>query len=256
MKVALRALSISLILLWLFVSMLLITVLYSAIRIEIGQVSTETEPTETGARLIIDVPIHNRGFHDITDLELSIDVVVELTGDVIMSSTSYVPIIRKGEEGHLVHVIELNLTEIAENERACRALVLNDTNLIMIARISLTYAYMFRAEIEANSTSPWGAPMSGLTVSLELPGPGEGELVAILSFENHASFSYSFQLEAFNHLGDSLGSSGTTDVYANSTFDGLAISIPVDTALWTGSGYVLAHLFIGSAILTLEVARF
>jgi len=256
LKVAARALSIALILLSLLMGMLLLTVIYSARRIRIETPTVKSELTDTGTRLIMEVPIYNEGFHDITDVELRTDIVVELTGDVIATSTSYLPMVAKGGEGRLVHVVEFDLTEIARNERALRALMLNNTNLIVVASLSLVYAYMFEISLEANASSPWGAPMSGLVMALEPPGPGEDEITAVLSFANNASFGYNFKLEALNELGYSLGNSSLIYVDPGASFEEEAITIPINTALWTGSGSIRVHFFIGRACLALEVMTY
>ena len=97
--------------------------------------------------------------------------------------------------------------------------------------------------------------MAKAKVELELPGPGEDELTANLTFVNNSPYGYSFWLEALNDLNQTLGTSEAFNVDPGTLFDG-SITMTIDTSLWTGSGSLLVHLSLGSVVLDVEVARY
>ena len=254
MKVTLRALSVVIGVLWLFLGVFIATVIYSATQIRIENISMSAEISGTAFYYNITITIFNGGFHDIRNLTITTAMIFNLTGDVILNKSTVLPAIGKGERGTLVHTIVLDLAALqAENAHAFRLLMLNDSDMTVVSSISLIYAYIFGTELTMNSTSRWGAPLSHMRIwAYNLSA---GLLSFNMSFVNSSPMSYTFWVEVLNERGESLGNSSQVSVLPGYMLMG-RVGVPVDMALWTGSGTVVAHLMVEGTHLALPVVEY
>ncbi len=248
MRMAMRGLSIATGVLWLFMAVFILTALYSATQFGFEISSAEVNAVGSAIVLTLNITLSNGGFHDITDLLVRSWVFVNTT--LLSNSTSGPFTIKGGETGSVAHDIIIDLADVAANKTLIRMLVLNDTILNVTLTVSLTYAYMVDAVIDANFSFPWGAPMSNLTVhGYRWTGTA---LEVDLSFVNKSPLAYNFSLEMLNSTGGSVGSSTTTHIEASSAFSG-TISIPVNTAYMTPKWTLLAHVSLDTLDITVEV---
>ena len=255
MRVTLRALSVATGLLWLFIGLFLATTIYSAMQIGIEEVSI-SPPQVEGAALYynITIAIYNGGFYDIRNLTITTTMILNLTGDLILSTSSMLPAIGKGERGTLVHVVVLDLAAVQEeNATVFRILMLNNSDINVLSSIGLLYAYMFWTELSTSFTAAWGAPLSGMRVwAYEL----SGNIFSFnMTFLNTSLMSYSFWVEVLNDQGEVVGASAPVDVSSGRGLSG-RMSIQVDLGRWTGSGTIMAHLDVEGTHLSLPVVEY
>ena len=255
MRVTLRALSVATGLLWLFIGLFLATTIYSAMQIRIEEVGVSLPQVE-GAALYynITITIYNGGFYDIRNLTITTTMILNLTGDLILSTSSMLPAIGKGERGTLVHVVVLDLAAVqAENATVFRILMLNNSDITVVSSIGLLYAYTFWTELSTNFTAAWGAPLSGMRVWAY--GLSGNVFSFNMTFVNSSPMSYSFWVEVLNDRGEVVGTSSPVDVAPGYVFEG-QVSVLVDPGLWTVSGTIVAHLDVEGTHLSLPVVEY
>jgi len=209
MKQAARALGWATSILWIILLFFTITVVYSAFQI---RPSFKTEPSVSilDDTLIVSLPfiLYNGGFYDISKFNIT-TMIREDAGLTIARSSTLVPTIPKGANTSITHNMSLGIGQLATDDLSY--LLFNDSELHVAAVLRLTYADAFPFEISLNSSMPWGAPLSNLTV-----GDISGSSFVPLSFENHSYFEMSgtVQLEIVNN-GDHVVGEGTTAFYAS-----------------------------------------
>ena len=255
MRVTLRALSVATGLLWLFVGLFLATAIYSAMQIGIEEVSI-SPPRVDGSALYynITIAIYNGGFYDISNLTITTTMILNQTGDVILSTSSMLPAIEKGGRGTLVHVVVLDLAAVQEENAAVfRMLMLNNSDITVVSSIGLLYAYTFWTELSTNFTAAWGAPLSGMRVwDYELSG---NVFSFNMTFVNNSLMSYSFWVEVLNDQGEVVGTSSPVDMAPGYVLTG-RVSVLVDLGGWTDSGTIVAHLSVDGTHLSLPVVGY
>jgi len=255
LRVTLRALSVATGLLWLFVGLFLATAIYSAMQIGIEEVSI-SPPRVEGAALYynITIAIYNGGFYDISNLTITTTMILNQTGDVILSTSSMLPAIEKGGRGTLVHVVVLDLAAVQEENAAVfRMLMLNNSDITVVSSIGLLYAYTFWTELSTNFTAAWGAPLSGMRVwDYELSG---NVFSFNMTFVNNSLMSYSFWVEVLNDQGEVVGTSSPVDMAPGYVLTG-RVSVLVDLGGWTDSGTIVAHLSVDGTHLSLPVVGY
>ena len=255
MRVTLRALSVATGLLWLFIGLFLATTIYSAMQIRIEGVSVSLPQVE-GAGLCynITIVIYNGGFYDIRNLTITTTMILNQTGDVILSTSSMLPAIEKGERGTLMHIVVLDLAAIQEeNDAVFRILMLNNSDITVVSSIELLYAYMFWTKLSTNFTAAWGAPLSDMRVwAYEL----SGDVFSFnMTFVNSSPMSYSFWVEVLNDQGEVVGTSSPVDMAPGYVLTE-RVDVPVDLGGWTGSGTIVAHLDVEGTHLSLPVVEY
>ena len=248
MRLAIRGLSIATGILWLFMGVFVATALYSATQLDFNISSADVTGIGSAVSVGLNITIVNNGFHDITDLMVMSEVFLGPTP--LSNSTSGPFTIRSGADQTIPHAIIVDLAELTGNETLVRILVFNDTWLNATITIRLTYAYMVEASLAANLSLPWGALMSGFTISdWRVIG---NTMEVDLAFANKSPLPYQFKLEVLNETGGSVGISDPTAVDAGTVFSG-TISIPLQTAYMTASWHLVVHLLLGTLDLALEV---
>jgi len=208
MKQAVRALGWATGIFWIMLLFFTITVVYSAFQIR-PSFTTEPSVSTSHDTLIVSLPfiLYNGGLYDISKFNIT-TVVRDDGGLTIARSSTFVPIISKGVNASITHNMSLGIGQLATDDLSY--LLFNDSELDVAAILKLTYANAFPFEIALNSSMPWGAPLSNLTV-----GGISGSSLVPLSFENHSYFEMSgtMQLEIVDNAGHVVGE-GTTGFYA------------------------------------------
>ncbi len=248
MRLAIRGLSIATGILWLFMGIFVATALYSATQLDFSISSANITGTGSVVSVSFNITIINNGFHDITGLTILSKVSL---GPTPITNSSSGPFTISSRTNQTVpHAIAIDLAELVGNETLIRTLVFNDTWLNATITIMLTYAYMVEASLTANLSFPWGALMSGFTISdWRIAG---STMQVDLAFANNSPLPYQFQLEVINETGGRAGISDPTAVDAGSVYSG-TISIPLQMAYMTASWRLLVHIHLGTLDLALEV---
>jgi len=249
MKAALRILSFTTIILWVFVGAFIGLTVYSALKIRIEEFSGGG--AFLGYKFIVQVnaSLFNGGYFDITDIDILTRLHMPLVGVELNRSSTSVPAIRAGEEGRISHEFVLDFLSLLERPEVVRALLLNSTDLELIVSFSLTYAIVFTVKMDVNTTMPWGAFLSGFEVRAYEATPVDTEVYLVLdiTFENDAELGFNFWLRAFDEAGTPIGESSPISISAGDTFDG-QVSIPIPAGKWTGEGWVSACIDLGIGI--------
>ena len=205
MKYALRALRWATIILWVLLVFLVITLVYSAfnIAIDIGDPQLLVEDD----RIIWAIPagINNGGLYGIYGLNIT-TVIEDVNGEILLKSSSFVPLISKEETRQIWHNISISLEKIPNYQ----VYLTNDTNFIMNHSIRLNFAKVVPCFFIFNSTMPWGAPLYNLHV-----GEPDCQFNAThcifsvnVSFENHSPYinlNGTLKVEVLNQNEEKIG---------------------------------------------------
>jgi len=252
MKTALRALSVAITALWLFIATTTVSAIYSATMISIEGVDVKGYAEEDTVGIMVNITLYNGGFYAITDLVVGSEVFLLLKPTRISASRTEVPSVGPGERSTVSHRMDLSLSELASDEEVIRILVMNDTFLNLTLTISCTYAAIFLARLDTNITWLWGAPMSGLRVgSISW---GAGVISVPLSFRNNSPLNYTFWLELLDGSGSPLGSSDRFVIPPGTVFS-QDIDITVGGPIPPAEGRLICHMLMGTTEISLEVAR-
>jgi len=208
MKQVARALGWATSIFWIILLFFTITVVYSAFQIKPSFQSKPSVSTSDDT-LIVSLPfiLYNGGFYDISKFNIT-TVIMDDGGLTLARSSTFVPVISKGVNASITHNMSLGIGQLATDDLSY--LLFNDSELNVAAILKLTYANTFPFEIALNSSMPWGAPLSNLTV-----GDISDSSLVPLSFENHSYFEMSgtVQLEIVDNAGHVVGE-GETGFYA------------------------------------------
>lgn len=217
MKYPIRALGWATIVLLVLVILFSGTLVYSAMQvgIELG----ETQVTASNGTIITSVPftINNKGFYDLSNLEIATYITDENGTSISNSTTS--SSISKGSKDTIPHNISISLNEITAKNLTY--MLTNDTVLNMDILVALTYAHAIPLKISLNTTMDWGAPLYNLTVGGISPVP-PNQVDVSLSFKNNAFFSLNgtIRLEIWDSSENKIGSgTGPISVLPGDSYD-------------------------------------
>jgi len=197
MKQMIRALGWAIAIFWAILLLFTATAVYSALQ-SLPRFGQGPSVTNIGSTFVVSVPlgIYNGGFYDITKFNITTQIQDNL-GTPIAQSSTFVPLIPKGENTTIEHRISFSISQVASS--SLTYLLFNDTNLNLKAILGLTYANAFPIRISANLTAPWGAPMANLTL-------GDVTITGLNITHIRASIPFSFENRSF------LGLNGTTRI--------------------------------------------
>jgi len=191
MKQAIRALSLAIYILWLIIMMFTVTAVYSATQLRIG-FGENTRTSTSGGTMTLSVPfyIENKGFYDISDLNIS-TIIQENNGALVSNSSTVVPLISSGSK--VDATLNISITLNSMTTASLSRLLFNDTNFNVDMSLALRYAGVIALKISSNSTMTWGAPLYNLTLgdiqSIEPYNTTHVRAILPLSFENHSFFN-------------------------------------------------------------------
>lgn len=182
MKQAIRALGWANAIFWVILLLFTITAVYSAIQIQ--PMFGEPSVSNLNGAFVVSLPlsIYNGGFYDINRFSISTQIS-DGRGSAINRSTTYVPILPKGENTTIEHRMTLSIVQAATSNLSY--LLFNDSELNVEAIVKLVYANAFPIEISTSFTTPWGAPFANLTLG-DMAVISSTRVSMPLSFENHS----------------------------------------------------------------------
>jgi len=213
MKWAIRALNLAIYVLWLIIMVFTVTAVYSATQLGIG-FGENSRTSTSGGTMTLSVPfyIENKGFYDISDLNIS-TIIQENNGALVSNSSTVVPLISSGSKVDATLNISITLSNMTT--ASLSRLLFNDTEFNVDMSLALRYAGVIALTISSNSTMTWGAPLYNLALGdiplPELHNSTHVRAILPLSFENHSFFTLNGTVlaEIVNTAGQKVG--GTTD---------------------------------------------
>jgi hypothetical protein len=219
MKQAIRALAIATLILWILLIAFAITAVYSVMNLDID--FRETQFFSSNGDVVLSLPffINNRGYYDISELNVTTHVT-DYNGTILALSETFVPLIASGSNVETAHNISITLTDILS--MGYTEFLFNDSSFELDTFVALNFAYAIPVQISMNLTIPWGAPFSNLSIGENSVVPynsTHSEVVIPLSFENHSFFDIvgTMQLEVYNDMGE-LVTSGQTSLDVPSSY--------------------------------------
>jgi len=218
MKQAIRALSIAIIILWIFIIAFAATAVYSVMNLDIG--FEETQFFSLNEDVVVSLPffINNNGYYDISELNVTTRMT-DYNGTLLSVSETFVPLVASGSNVETAHNISMDLSDMSMEHTE---LFFNDSSFELDAFIALNFANVIPAQVSINMTVPWGAYFSNLSVGeifVRSYNTTHSEVVIPVSFENHSYFDIvgTMQLEVYNNE-DELVTSGQTNLNVSSSY--------------------------------------
>jgi len=218
MRQAIRALGWATYILWLILTVFTATAVYSAFQL-IVDFDDPQQPSVSGATITLLLPfsIENNGFYEISDLNI-ITIVQESNGALVSNSSTAVPPISSGKKVNAAHNISIALDKMTSDSLS--RLLFYDADLDVDMSFALRYAGVFPLKISTNFTTPWGAPLSNLTIGN--PYSTDSEIVVPISFENNSLFNLTgtMRLELVNNMNQQVGAGITPiNVVSNTPYN-------------------------------------
>lgn len=175
---------------WLMLALFIVTAVYSATLLEVSFEEPQFFVSEDYA-LVISLPIkiNNKGYYALEDFTLETEILNE-SATKILSQKTYVESIPARKQSLILHNITFDMNSLTPG---LLQLLFEDTNLLVINRVSLNFTSLFPVKLYTNMTFPWGAPLYNFTVS-------DFSLQQHNSTHSHVSFCVSFQNHAFFNL--------------------------------------------------------
>jgi len=241
MKAALRVISIATAILWIFIGAFIGLTIYSATLMRIEEFSGGGALVGSTFIVQVNVTLSNGGYFDITDIDILTRLYLPIAGVELNRSSTSVEAIRAGERKRISHQFELDMLSLLGRPEVVKVLLLNSTDLELVMSFSLTYALVFTIKVDANTSVPWGAPLSGFKVrEYEISHvDAEVHLILNVTFKNDAQLNFNFMLRAFDEHGVFIGESSPISITSDQAFNGTVV-IPIPADKWTGKGWVVA----------------
>jgi len=254
MKQAIRALSIAIIILWIFLIAFAATAVYSVINSDMG--FGEAQFFSSNEDVVVSLPffINNNGYYDISELNVT-TLMTDYNGTLSTRSETFVPLVASGNKIETAHNISIDLSDISMEYVG---IFFNDGSFGLDSFITLNFANVIPVQGSINMTIPWGAPFSNLSVGEPFVLPyniTHSEVVIPVSFENHSYLDIAgmMQLEVYNDM-DELVTSGqaSLDVPSHYAYNEQveAYSSFEDVSKLTESGEV--HFVFETSMFTVE----
>jgi len=215
MKQAIRALGWATYILWLVIMIFSITAVYSATQLGINLDTKNSRTSTSGGTMTLSVPfsIENKGFYDISDLNIT-TMIKESNGVLVSNSSTVVPLISSGSKVDATHNISITLNNMTT--ASLSRLLFNNTEFNVDMSFALKYARVIPLEISTEIKNfTWGAPLHNLTIgdiqSIESYNTTHVRAVLPLSFENHSFFTLNGTVRTViaNTLNQKVGGSTT-----------------------------------------------
>jgi hypothetical protein len=173
---------------WIFLLAYFISAAYSAkdLHFELGE-PTISLTEENQVLLALPVTLTNNGLYSIGLFNVTSEIY-DKDGLFVAEGSTFVSVIRRGEEVKTAHNIVINITDFLQNHKNY---LFEDSELNIHAALSLRLAEIIPIEASTNLSIPWGAPFYNFSF-------GEPEITNFnfthfrvtvsISFENHAFF--------------------------------------------------------------------
>lgn len=243
MRYAVRALGWATKILWISIIVFSATSVYSALNVRIG--FGESQVFLSDGTVIISIPlfINNTGLYDLSELNITADVM-DYNESLLSTSTTFMPLIPRGSNVETTHNITISLDDITSK---AQTYLFNDTKFNVDMSAKLNFAHAIPFQVSTNMTMPWGAPLYNFSIgqiSYDFYNLTHQRIIVPLSFENHSpyfSVDGTIQVELYNSRGEVVGSETLSlDVPSHSRYEG-QVELIVDASKLTESGEV--HFF-------------
>ena len=238
MRYAVRALGWATKIFWIFIIVFSATSVYSAMNVRMG--FGEPQIFLSSEFMVISIPlfIDNAGLYDLSELNVTVDLV-DYNGSLALTSTTFVPLIQRDSNIETTHNISVSLEDITS---WVRTYLFNDTilNLDMSMKLNFAHAVPFQASM--NKTIPWGAPLYNFSIgqiSYDFHNLTHQTVIIPLGFENHSPYfgvDGMMQVEMYNSRDEVVGSGILSlDVPSRSKYED-QVELIVDALKLTPSG--------------------
>ena len=202
MKIAIRMLSIAIIILWLVILFFSVTAVYSVMNLGVSLGEVQILPSSKGITFSLPFSIDNNGYYEIADLNLTTRVT-DPNGTLIDLTDTFVQSIPQGTTVNASHTIPIDLNSILSLDYV--SLMFEDSEFNVEIFVGLNFARAVPVHLSTNATIPWGAPLADFSVGKILVSSlnrTHAEASIPLSFENHAilDLTGTLKLELYNDL--------------------------------------------------------
>ena len=240
MRYAVRALGWATKILWILIIVFSATAVYSAMNVRISFGQPQAYLSSGFVVLSIPLFVNNSGFYDLSELNMTVDVM-DSNGSLLSASSTFVALIPRSSSVDTAHNISINLDD---DTSQVQFYLFNDTvfNLDMSLKVEFARAIPF--QVSMNTTIPWGAPLYNFSVgqtSYNYLNLTHQEVIIPISFENHSPYfgvDGFMHVEIYNDNSEFLGSSVSgLNVPSHSSYEG-QVEMIVDVSKITGSGEV------------------
>ena len=188
MNVPIRMLGIITLIFWIILIAFIASAAYAIKDINFNVGKPEFAPTPSGdIKSSLPLYIDNTGYYDLKGFNITTVVFSENDHELVTDST-FVPVISKGQNATIVHNVTLHAGQLAERNPQ---LMLNDTEFNIVVAAGFDFAKLMPTQLSTNFTYPWGAPFHNLALGLprySTTGPSITQAALTLSFDNHAAF--------------------------------------------------------------------
>jgi len=240
MKYVVRALGWATKILWILIIVFLVTSVYSAMNVRIG--FGDPQVVLSNEFVVISIPlfINNTGLYDLSELNITADVM-DHNQSLLSTSTTFVPLIPRGSSVETAQNISISLDNIMSK---AQIYLFNDTDFDVNMLAKLNFAHAIPFQVSTNMTIPWGAPLYNFSIgqiSYNYLNLTHQEAIILISFENHSPYfgvNGTMQVEIYNDNNEPLGASvSDLNVPSYSSYNG-QVGIIVDLSKITGRGEV------------------
>jgi len=187
MRYAVRALGWATIIFWIFIILFSATSVYSAMNVRMG--FGEPQLLLSNGFAVISVPlfINNGGLYDLSELNVTVDVM-DYNGSLVSTSTTLVSSIPRGSSIETEHNVSMSLDDVMSK---AQIYLFNDTIFSVNMSMKLNFARVVPFQASMNKTVPWGAPLYNFSVgqiSYNYYNLTHQRVIMPLSFENHSPY--------------------------------------------------------------------
>lgn len=239
MRIPIRMLGITTTLFWIFLAAFTVSAIYSFKDVKFGLVDPQINVNENGeVTLSMPINIANDGLYNIGSFNISTEISDE-KGNLITQNSSFVPIIRSGENVTIKHVMTINVKNLMDKREDY---LFNDTELEIKTAVTLKVAEVIPVKASANISMPWGAPLHNFTIGKiehTLYNSTHLSVKVPISFTNHALFDISgkIEIQMFNDAGVPLWNGQSPIEAPRGSAYNKTIELYVPVTKITGRGY-------------------
>jgi len=217
MNIAIRALQIATIILWLVIIFFAVTSVYSVMNLGVNIGEVQILPSSKGIIFALPFSINNSGYYEIADLNLTTRVT-DPDGAVLDLTETVVHSIPQDSNVTATHTIGIDLDDILSMDHVSLLLEDSDFNVEIFA--GLNFARAVPVQISMNTTIPWGAPFAQFSIgeiSVSAHNLTHSKASIQVSFENHAILDIAGTLKLqFYDIAQELIASGMSRINAPS----------------------------------------
>jgi hypothetical protein len=229
MKIAIRMLSVAIIILWLVILFFSVTAVYSVMNLGVNLGEVQILPSSTGITFSLPFSIDNNGYYEIADLNLTTRVtdpnetLIDLTETIVQS-------IPQGTTVNATHTIPVDLDSILALDYL--PLLFEDSEFNVGIFVTLNFARTVPVQLSTNASVPWGAPLANFSVgsvSVSSFNRTHVEASIPLEFENHAilDLTGTLKLEIYNDSQNLITSGkAVIDVPSEQRYDDMIVMYP------------------------------